>query len=81
MPLVAATTVLRDVARQKSNDRPRNGHQHVLRARMRAVLDAQRAMTRHEPDAPYALRQSLVDLASVAELVAEALPEPRARLR
>ena len=37
-------------------------------------------MARREPDAAYALRQSLVDLAAISELVAEELPGPRAHI-
>ncbi len=40
---------------------------------MAAGLDAQMARTRHEAGAAYALRQSLVDLAAVAELLASDL--------
>jgi hypothetical protein len=80
--LVAAPAAHRDVERQKEIDRPRRrGLQAVLRARMRAVLAAQEAITQREIGAPYAYRQSLVDLASVAELVAEQLPPPRIPVR
>jgi hypothetical protein len=47
---------------------------------MRAVLAAQEAITQREIWAPYAYRQSPVDLA-VAELVAEQLPPPRIPVR
>jgi hypothetical protein len=43
---------------------------------MRAVLAAQEALAAREQDAPYALRQALVDLAAIAELVADDLPAP-----
>ena len=66
------------VERQKAIDRNWDGHQDVLHARMRAVVGAQEAMVRREPDALYALRQSLVDLAAISELVAEELPAPNA---
>ncbi len=44
---------------------------------MEAVRAAEHAITQREIGAPYALRQSLIDLAAVAELVAEQLPPPR----
>jgi hypothetical protein len=43
---------------------------------MRAVLDAQRALSRREVGALPALRQSLVDLAAIAEELADELPAP-----
>jgi hypothetical protein len=58
-------------------DRPHRGYQDRLRARMKAVIGAQQAVLRREPDAPYIFRQALIDLAASAELVAEQLPEPR----
>jgi hypothetical protein len=45
---------------------------------MGAVLGAQEAVARREEGAAYALRQSLIDLASVSELVADELPSPSA---
>jgi integrase len=47
------------------------GAARALQARMAAVLGAQEALKRREPDALYVLRQALVDLAAVAELVVE----------
>ncbi len=82
MAPVAAPAAHRDVARQKEIDRPRRrGLQGVLRARIRAVIDAQEAITRREIGAPYAYRQSLIDLAAVAQLAAEQLPRPRIPVR
>lgn len=52
---------------------------NLLRARMAAVADAQAAMARRELGAGYALRQSLVDLAAIAELLAGNLPAPTSR--
>jgi hypothetical protein len=75
-PVSTAATRL-DVRRQKAIDARRPVHQGVLAARMLGVGDAQEAFARREPDAAYALRQSLIDLASVAELVADELPRPR----
>jgi hypothetical protein len=60
----------------KVRDRDFNGHQSVLQARMVAVVGAQRALADGETGARYALRQSLIDLAAAAELVAAELPEP-----
>ena len=44
---------------------------------MRAVLGAQEALAPGEHDAAYVLRQVLVDLAAIAELIADDLPAPR----
>ena len=71
-------SIRRDVERVKIRDRNFGGNQAVLRARMLAVTDAQRAIAARETGARYALRQSLIDLAAVAELVAGDLPVPRA---
>jgi hypothetical protein len=45
---------------------------------MRATLAAQEALPRREPDAPYVLRASLIDLAAVAEAIAAELPDAAA---
>ena len=45
-------------------------------ARMGAVVEAQRLIRLHESAATPALRQALIDLASVSELLAAELPEP-----
>jgi hypothetical protein len=71
-----ATVVRRDIARQQTYDRDHDGQQGALLARMAAVMDAQRALAHREQGAGYALRQSLVDLAAVAELLADDLPAP-----
>ena len=76
---MTSSTTRRDVERQQLNDRGYGDAQGALLARMAAVVEAQRARTRREPGASYALRQSLVDLAAVAELVAEDLPAPSSR--
>jgi hypothetical protein len=73
MALVARS----EVERQKVIDRHWTGHQGALMARMAAVVEAQRATVKGELGAHYALRQSLVDLAAISELVAEDLPPPR----
>ena len=73
---MAATAARRDVQLQQLHDRNYDSHQDVLLARMRAVVGAQEALAAREHDAAYALRQALVDLAAIAELVADALPAP-----
>lgn len=70
-------TVRRDVERIKRWGRNYDGRQDVLLARMAAVVGAQRALTAGEVGARAALRQSLVELAASAELVADGLPPPR----
>jgi hypothetical protein len=65
-----------EVEQVKCRDRDFSGHQTVLQARMLAVVGAQRALSAGEAGARYALRQSLIDLAAVAELVAAELPRP-----
>jgi hypothetical protein len=65
-----------DIALQRTIDERHDSPQASLAARMRAVVVAQQRMTRREPGANYELRQALVDLASVAELIAEGLPAP-----
>jgi hypothetical protein len=52
----------------------------VLLARVRAVATARRAIAEDELDALFTLRQSLVDLAAIAESLADELPRP-ARMR
>ena len=46
-------------------------------ARIRAVIGARRAFAERETGAAWALRQSLVDLASVCAVLAGELPVPR----
>lgn len=75
---VAATGTHREVERVKARDRDYEGRQATLAARMKAVVDAQRAVAQRELGAGYALRQSLVDLAAVSELLADELPAPHA---
>jgi hypothetical protein len=50
----------------------------VLVARMRAVLGAQQARAECEEDADFTFRQALIDLAAIAELIANELPAPEA---
>jgi hypothetical protein len=72
----APSSARRDVEQQLVHDRNRGGHQAALRARMAAVLGAEAALVAKEEGAAYALRQSLVDLAAIAELIAGELPAP-----
>ena len=71
-----ATVARRDITRQQAYDRNHDGQQGALLARMAAVVDAQQALTHREEGAGYALRQSLIDLAAIAELLADDLPAP-----
>ena len=72
-----ATSTRVDIDRQRRLDHQRGGGQVALLARMRAVVEAQHRLALRDPHAAYALRQSLVDLAAAAELVADELPSPR----
>jgi hypothetical protein len=72
----APSSARRDVEQQLALDRIHGGAQGALLARMAAVLGAQKALAHREEGAPYALRQSLVDLAAIAELLADDLPAP-----
>lgn len=72
----SVTPARRDIDRQIALDRQRPTCEPVLWARMRAVVDARRAVSEGDQGAASALRQSLVDLAAVAELVAGDLAAP-----
>ena len=74
--LCVVASAQRDVQRQKSLDRNFQAHQDVLVARMGAVVAAQRAYAARETGSAWALRQSLIDLAAIAELLADGLPPP-----
>jgi hypothetical protein len=63
------------IARQQDYDRDRHGRQGMLLARMAAVLGAQRALAERQEGAHAGLRGALVDLAAVAELLADDLDE------
>jgi hypothetical protein len=71
-----ATATRSNVEKVKTRDRDFDGHQGTLMARMGAVVGAQRALAAREAGAAPALRQSLVDLAAIAELLADELPAP-----
>lgn len=72
---MAVASTRRDVDRQRRLDTDRGAHLGLLGPRVRAVAEAQRAITGREEGAAPALRQSLVDLAAVAEAVADDLPD------
>ena len=74
-----ATATRRDVERVKTRDRDFPDHQNALMARMAAVVGAQRAIAAGETGARYALRQALVDLSAISELIAAALSTYLAR--
>jgi hypothetical protein len=65
-----------EIDQVKVRDADFASHQAVLHARMAAVISAQRAMAAGEVGAAYALRQGLLDLSAISELVAESLPAP-----
>ena len=75
---VDPSPIRRAIDRQVDLDANRRGRgiekredwQVVLRARMAAVIGAQRALGTREVGARPALKQSLVDLAAIAELLA-----------
>ena len=68
-----ATAARQDVERAKSRDRAFDGHQGTLLARMTAVVAAQRALAAGELGAHASLRQSLIELAAISELLAESV--------
>jgi hypothetical protein len=72
----APAIIRREVEEQKLRDLDRGDWQGVLMARMGAAVEAQRLIRLHESAATPALRQALIDLASVSELLAAELPEP-----
>lgn len=76
--VAAQTRLRRNVAAQMVRDRDHRNWQDALVARMGAVLGAQQARADHEQDADFTFRQSLVDLAAIAELIADELPVPEA---
>jgi hypothetical protein len=70
------TDVRAEIARQQRLDRHWGAYQDTLEARVAAVIDARRAFSERQVGADWALRQSLIDLASVCELLADELPPP-----
>ncbi len=74
---MAATPGIRaEVEEQKLLDLRRGDRQSLLMARMGATVEAMRLVKLHESAATPALRQALIDLASVSELLASELPAP-----
>ena len=69
-------SVRAEIDQQQTFDRPWGAYQGVIGARISAVLEAQRALAERELGAGPALRQSLVDLAAICELLADELPAP-----
>lgn len=66
-----------DIEQQKAYDTRRAMNEDVLRARYQGTLQALDALLAEESGARWALRQSLIDLASCAELMAAEMPTPR----
>lgn len=69
-------TTRADIDRQRQHDRRRPQGLPLLGARVRAVVEAERAIGEREEGAGPALRQALVDLAAVSEALADDLPAP-----
>jgi hypothetical protein len=65
-----------DIDVQRIIDERHCSPQASLAARMRAVIVAQQRLGQREAGADYELRQSLIDLAAVAEVIADGLPAP-----
>ena len=65
-----------EIEQRQTFDRTWQSYAGVLEARMHAVIGARRAFAERETGAAWAFRQSLVDLASVCELLAGELPRP-----
>jgi hypothetical protein len=76
-----AVAVRSEIDRQRRIDGRYPANQDALLRRIEAVLGAQRALSQRRPDAPYELRQGLVDLAATAEALAGELPAPRLATR
>jgi hypothetical protein len=72
-----ATGFRAEIERQQGLDAHWGSLQTTLDARIAAVVGAQRAFARRELGAGWTLRQSLVDLASVCEPLADKLPRSR----
>jgi hypothetical protein len=72
----SVTVARQEIVRQQGIDKNWSDPQGALLARMSAVVGAQRAVAAAEAGARHALRQSLVDLAAISELIADGLPQP-----
>lgn len=77
--LPQVTPARRDIDHQRECDETRPTTEAVLWARMRAVVGAREAVDAEAIGAAPAWRQSLVDLAAVAETIAATLEAPTAR--
>ena len=66
-----------EIEQQRELDRNWGAYSATLEVRIGAVADARRAFAAGEEGAVWALRQSLIDLASACELLAGELPQPR----
>jgi hypothetical protein len=76
---IPALTVRAEITAQRALDQHRGSFQTILEARIAAVIAAREALTARQVGAGWALRQSLVDLASICEALASELPEPGGR--
>jgi hypothetical protein len=65
-----------EITRQQRQDRHWGAYQDTLEAKVAAVSGARRAFSERQVGAEWALRQSLIDLASVCELLADELRPP-----
>jgi hypothetical protein len=65
-----------EITRQQELDAQWGKYQDTLEARVAAVSRARRAFSERQVGAQWALRQSLIDLVSVCELLADELPPP-----
>jgi hypothetical protein len=74
VPDKASTGARDEITRQQALDVPWGKYQDTLEARVAAVSGARRAFSERQVGADWALRQSLIDLASVCELLADELP-------
>jgi len=68
----------REIDRQRLLDRDRGASLGILGLRVRAVAGAQRATLERSEGATPALRQSLVELAAVAAVLADEIEAPGA---
>jgi hypothetical protein len=66
-------TIRRDVDRQRQHDRHHPCHLSLFATRVRAVVEAQRAVAARSEGAGPALRASLIDVAACAEALADDL--------
>jgi hypothetical protein len=78
VPTKAPAGVREEITRQQRLDRQWQHYQDTLEARLAAVVGAHQAFSERQVGAAWALRQSLVDLASVCETLAGELEPPSA---